>query len=1041
MHWKPRSLSLKLTLATVANTCAILMVTILVTYSGARTAVEAQTNADAQKEAQNDSRNIDAYLDRVAVMPRSLAAREQAVKSGASEYTLPLLVQMLESLPPDSAYGAYVAFEATTANGPQSMTWVDRASLPHPRVPPLASRDRRLEWYAAPQRTGQLQISEPYFDTGGSNVQIVSVTQPIMDPTGKFLGVAGADISLDLIQAIVGYIRFRQDPAVELKPALREYAFLVSKSGRIMAHPDDTLVMDQGFPGATLSSVLGGKEIAARPEGSTRVVENGVARVIYWSTALGTGWKLALSIPESEITSLANTLAKKTASVAGLAIILLIFVTTLMGRQLVGPVRRLTLAAEGVGRRRYESVAELDVVARRSDELGTLAQSFRNMVEDVANREKSLQEAEERLRQSERHFRSLIENTADVIAILSREGEFRYASPSISQVLGITSEVAFGHTLGDFIHPEDLSKLRETFDDAVATWGGARQVQVRVNDKDGTTRIVEIAFNNMLDNAAVNGIVVNIRDITERKHAESLELEKEAAESANTAKSNFLANMSHELRTPLNAIIGYSEMLQELAEDDGHDDYLADLKKIHSAGKHLLELINDVLDISKIEAGKMDLYLEDFTPGQLLEEVHGVIAPLAQKNSNQLVIDAASDLGSIHADMTKMRQSLLNLVSNACKFTHNGTITLRVRREEDWISFDVIDTGIGMTREQMGKLFRAFQQADASTTRKFGGTGLGLAISRHFARMMNGDITVSSELGTGTTFRLRIPVYVVPRAAEAAVTTDAAESRDAVVEPLPATASIVLVIDDDPVVADLLRRSLSKEGFRIEHAYSGEEGLKLTHQLRPDAIILDVMMPDMDGWQVMTRLKSDPELADIPVIMLTMVDDRKTGFALGATEYLTKPFDRERLAAVLGRTSPERTQRFALVVDDSPDNRALLRRTLEPEGWTVTEAANGAEALKLVEERRPDMIFLDLLMPEMDGFEFVERLRANELTQSIPVLVVTAKDITPEDRQRLSGAVQNILQKASASPADLVAQARELLTARIRSAVSARAPK
>jgi CheY-like chemotaxis protein len=270
---------------------------------------------------------------------------------------------------------------------------------------------------------------------------------------------------------------------------------------------------------------------------------------------------------------------------------------------------------------------------------------------------------------------------------------------------------------------------------------------------------------------------------------------------------------------------------------------------------------------------------------------------------------------------------------------------------------------------------------------------------------------------------------------------DMGKGNEAPVDPLPATAAVVLVIDDDPVVADLMRRSLSKDGFRVEHAYSGEEGLHLARQLRPDAITLDVMMPQMDGWEVMTRLKSDPELADIPVIMLTIVDDKKTGFALGATEYLTKPFDRERLTAVLGRTAPERASRFALVVDDQPDNRALLRRTLEPEGWTVTEAANGVEALASIEERRPDMIFLDLMMPEMDGFEFVDRLRANELTQSIPVLVVTAKDITPQDRQRLSGGVQNILQKATASPADLVAQMRELLTARIRAAIPAGAGK
>src|SRR6185312_13145294 len=422
------------------------------------------------------------------------------------------------------------------------------------------------------------------------------------------------------------------------------------------------------------------------------------------------------------------------------------------------------------------------------------------------------------------------------------------------------------------------------------------------------------------------------------------------------------------------------------------------------------------------------------------EEVQAVITPLSQKNSNDFVVEAPPDAGTIHADVTKTRQSLLNLLSNACKFTHEGTVTLRVQRDDAWIFFEVRDTGIGMTKEQMGKLFRAFQQADSSTTRKFGGTGLGLAISRHFCRMMNGDITVASEPGKGTTFTMRIPVNVVPRTGPIAAPSEVGKVSEAPVEALPATAAVVLVIDDDPTVADLLRRSLSKDGFRVEHAYTGEEGLRLARQLRPDAITLDVMMPQMDGWEVMTRLKSDQDTADIPVIMLTIVDDKKTGYALGATEYLTKPFTRERLTAILNRAAPERGSRLALVVDDFEENRALLRRTLEPEGWMVVEAPNGIEALARIAERRPDMIFLDLMMPGMDGFEFVERLRANELTAAIPVLVVTAKDITLQDRQRLSGGVQNILQKSALSPADLIVQTRELLTTRIRANVEAQTP-
>jgi CheY-like chemotaxis protein len=393
-------------------------------------------------------------------------------------------------------------------------------------------------------------------------------------------------------------------------------------------------------------------------------------------------------------------------------------------------------------------------------------------------------------------------------------------------------------------------------------------------------------------------------------------------------------------------------------------------------------------------------------------------------------------LGSIRADSTKVRQCLLNLLSNGCKFTSNGKVTLHASRNDGWITFKVSDTGIGMTKEQMAKLFRAFQQADSSTTRKFGGTGLGLAISRHFCRIMNGDITVDSIPGEGTTFTMRIPVEVVPQATENPATPE--QEVAAVVHALPPSAAVVLVIDDDPVVADLLRRTLAKDGYKVEYAESGEKGLQLARQLRPDAITLDVMMPGMDGWQVMTHLKSDPELADIPVILLSIVNDRKTGFALGATEYLTKPFDRERLTAVLGRIASGRGSRWALVVDDQPENRELLRRALESDGWTVEEAGNGREALDRLELRRPDAILLDLMMPEMDGIEFVEALRSSERNRSIPVLVVTAKDITPLDRQRLSGGVQAILQKGSVDVGELVSQTRALLTKQTRTTNSER---
>jgi signal transduction histidine kinase/CheY-like chemotaxis protein len=512
-----------------------------------------------------------------------------------------------------------------------------------------------------------------------------------------------------------------------------------------------------------------------------------------------------------------------------------------------------------------------------------------------------------------------------------------------------------------------------------------------------------------------------------------LQVAKAAAEEANRAKSQFLANMSHELRTPLNAIIGYSEMLQEEARDLGQPEFVPDLDKIHAAGRHLLELINSILDLSKIEAGKMDLYLETFDVASMLRDVVAVIKPLVEKNRNVLEVRRPGDIGEIRADLTKVRQVLFNLLSNASKFTAEGRIALEVLREgegggagSDWIVFRVADSGIGMTPEQMRRLFEAFAQADASTTRRFGGTGLGLAISRRFCQMMGGDITVESEVGRGSTFTVRLPAHVGAPRVEPAL----AEAAPA--EPPPEGASVVLVIDDDPTVRDLLQRFLAKEGFWVEGAADGPEGLRLAKALRPAAITLDVMMPGMDGWAVLTALKADPDLADIPVIMLTIVDNQNLGYALGASDYLTKPVDRERLVAVLKKYRCERPPCPILVVEDDPAARQMMRHMLVQEGWTVTEAENGRVGLERVADNRPDLILLDLIMPEMDGFEFLAALRRQPEWRSIPIVVVTAKDLTPEDRLRLNGYVEKILQKGACPREAWLAEVRDLVAACVR---------
>ena len=483
-------------------------------------------------------------------------------------------------------------------------------------------------------------------------------------------------------------------------------------------------------------------------------------------------------------------------------------------------------------------------------------------------------------------------------------------------------------------------------------------------------------------------------------------------EVASQLKSQFLANMSHELRTPLNAIIGVTEMLHEDAVDLKREDELEPLERVLRAAKHLLALINDILDLSKIEAGKMDIHIESFAIAPLVTDVVQTIATMAAKNDNKVVVDCAADLGTMRADQTRIRQALLNLASNANKFTEKGTVTIGARRGIDagreWVTMAVSDTGIGLTPAQMGKLFQEFVQADASTTRKYGGTGLGLAISRRFCQMMGGDITVTSELGKGSTFTLRLPAEVGAVQPAAAVKERAAAKEGAATSGAPT----ILVVDDDQTVLEVMERHLTREGYTVATASGGQKALKLARELHPAAITLDIMMPDLDGWTVLAAIKGDPELADIPVILLSIVDEKNRGYSLGATDYMVKPVDRERLSAVL-RNICGAVGRQVLLVDDDDVMRKGMRSALEGDGWQVAEAENGRVALSRLAKTIPDIIMLDLMMPEMDGFEFLVEMRARPEWRDIPVLVVTAKDLSAEERSRLNGDVERVLQKGA----------------------------
>ena len=489
---------------------------------------------------------------------------------------------------------------------------------------------------------------------------------------------------------------------------------------------------------------------------------------------------------------------------------------------------------------------------------------------------------------------------------------------------------------------------------------------------------------------------------------------------ASQHKSQFLANMSHELRTPLNAIIGLTEMMFTNAARFGTEKAAEPLRRVHRAGTHLLGLINQVLDLSKIEAGKLELSPESVNLAPLIDEVIGTARQLAEQNKNRLVVESQEKLGPLTVDPMRLRQILLNLLSNACKFTKQGEVTLRVRKVVDghsWVEFAVADTGIGMTPEQQAKLFEEFTQADTSTARQYGGTGLGLAITRKLARMMGGEVTVASEPGKGSVFTVRLPGSA-DSLAESSIGPDGS---------CPPSTNCILVIDDDATARELISDHLKAEGFSVVAAAGGLEGLKLAKELRPTVITLDVMMPDLDGWSVLAALRQDPELAEIPVIMVTIVDEHRRGIALGAAGYLTKPIDRDRLHRLVGRFRAPIPPTRVLLVEDDPVQRERVGAWLEGQQWVVQEAANGREALARLREGKPDVILLDLMMPEMDGFAVVAALQKAVEWRDIPVIVITARDLDATDRERLNSGVQSVLVKEMFRPAELVERIRRLV--------------
>jgi PAS domain S-box-containing protein len=637
------------------------------------------------------------------------------------------------------------------------------------------------------------------------------------------------------------------------------------------------------------------------------------------------------------------------------------------------------------------------------------------------------EDAWQRLLTSELRARVIVDNAVDSMITIDAWGRIESFNPAAEKMFGYSAEEVIGQNV-KLLMPEPYHGEHDRYLDSYRKTGERKIIgigqEVVARRKDGSTFPIDLSVSET-ESSQVRIFAGIIRDTSKRKQAEAdLLRAKEDAEQANLAKARFLASMSHELRTPLNAIIGYSEMLKEDAEADGQTAIIDDLNKINGAGKHLLQLISDILDLSKIEAGKMKLSIETVEIEGLAEEVGATMATLVAKNNNAFKLVLGDDVGSIETDPTRLWQCLLNLLSNAAKFTKDGEITLAVTREqidtEECLLFRVIDTGIGMDAKLLENIFSDFSQSEDKSAVEYGGTGLGLAIVRELAQLLGGEIDVVSESGRGSTFTLSLPANAGGLHAKPAEGANTPARREFAIPAGSPQDAPILVVDDDEQVLELMRRQLTKEGYRVVTANNGAEALRLAKEYRPVAITLDVLMPGMDGWEVLQLLKADHSLASIPVIMCTIVDEANKGFALGANDYLTKPLDRGRLLAMLQLYCGSAPCRV-LVVEDDPASRELVVRMLSAAGCSVLQAENGREALQYMHAPLPDVILLDLMMPEMNGFEFLEALQQDPQCRQVSVIVITARELSAEDHRRLNGYVTGIIGKGQHNTAELLA--------------------